>query len=245
MNQMGTEQTDRKHNIPRHIAVIMDGNGRWAQKRGLPRTAGHRAGMKTLKQTVRWCVDTGVEHLTVYAFSTENWKRPGDEVSFLMNLMIEMMKREIEELDRKGVKICVLGDLEPVPEGTREAIRQGVERTAGNTTLQLNIAFNYGGRQDILQAVRRIASEGVPPAEITEETFGNFLYTEGIPDPDLVIRTSGELRISNFLLWQIAYAEIVIADVLWPDFDRAEFDRALSAYGSRRRRYGGLDDDNR
>ncbi len=226
--------------IPAHVAVIMDGNGRWARKRGLPRTAGHRAGMKALKAVVRVAPELGIRYLTVYAFSTENWKRPTEEVGFLMDLMTEMMKREIRELHGAGVRIRILGDLSAIPEKTLQAVREGVELTRDNTGLQLNIAFNYGGRQEILSAVRTVLDRSPGPEEITEDYFSRLLYTEDIPDPDLVIRTSGELRISNFLLWQIAYAELYVTDVLWPDFGREDLVLALQDYQARGRRFGGI-----
>jgi len=226
--------------VPAHVAVIMDGNGRWARKRGLPRTAGHRAGMKALKAVVRAAPELGIRYLTVYAFSTENWKRPTEEVGFLMDLMTEMMKREIRELHGAGVRIRILGDLSAIPEKTLQAVREGVELTRDNTGLQLNIAFNYGGRQEILSAVRTALDRSPGPEEITEDYFSRLLYTGDIPDPDLVIRTSGELRISNFLLWQIAYAELYVTDVLWPDFGREDLVLALQDYQARGRRFGGI-----
>jgi len=226
--------------IPEHVAVIMDGNGRWAKKRGLPRTAGHRAGMKALKTVVRAAPELGIRYLTVYAFSTENWKRPAEEVGFLMDLMTEMMKREIRELHGAGVRIRILGDLSAVPEKTLQAVLEGVELTRSNTGLQLNIAFNYGGRQEILSAIRTVLESAPGPEEITEDYFSGLLYTKDIPDPDLVIRTSGELRISNFLLWQLAYAELYVTEVLWPDFGREDLILALKDYQARGRRFGGI-----
>jgi len=223
---------------PRHVAVIMDGNGRWAQARGLPRIMGHRAGVEALRNIIKACVDFGIPYLTVYAFSTENWARPKDEVDGLMNILEEMIDNEVPELHRQGVQIRHIGKLEGLRPELQRKIQEAVALTRHNTRLVLCVAFNYGGRDEIVQAVRKILAAGLKPEEVTEETFAQYLYTAGIPDPDLVIRTSGEIRISNFLLWQAAYAEWYFTPVYWPDFDREEFRKALEAYARRQRRFG-------
>lgn len=230
--------------LPRHIAIIMDGNGRWAKKRGLPRVMGHKAGMNSLKETVRACSDLGVKILTVYAFSTENWSRPKDEVSFLMNLLVEYMKKEIKELHDNKVKIKVLGDLEILPAQTKKEIVNALTLTKENTGLQFNIALNYGGRYEILKACKEIAEKvrmGLLDIEqVDENEFSAHLYTGFDADPDLIIRTSGEKRLSNFLLWQGAYSELVFVDVPWPEFDKQCLIDAILEYQNRDRRYGAL-----
>lgn len=226
--------------IPAHVAIIMDGNGRWARKRGLPRTAGHREGMKSLKEIVQACGELGIAHLSVFAFSTENWKRPTDEVSFLMDLMIEVMTRELRELHDNGVRVRVWGDMSPLPEKTRTAILEGIRLTRDNRKMTLNIAFNYGSRQEILRAVRAILDAPPEDGQLSEEAFGEHLYSQGLPDPDLVIRTSGEYRLSNFMLWQAAYAEFYVTPKYWPDFRREDLWEALRSYQKRTRRYGGI-----
>lgn len=235
----------KRGSVPKHIAIIMDGNRRWAAKRGLPRLAGHRAGAGAIRLSVEAATDIGVEYLTLYTFSMENWSRPKDEVSGLMGLFEEMLRREIDELDEKDVQIRVIGRLEDLPASTRDTFNRGVERTANNGGLVLLIALNYGGRAEIADAVRKLAAltlEGkLAASEITEADISAQLYTAGIPDPDLLIRTSGEQRISNFLLWQIAYAEFWVTDRLWPDFKRADFFRAVEDYQRRARRFGGTD----
>lgn len=228
---------------PRHIAVIMDGNGRWARRQGVPRLAGHRAGTEALRRVIEACVEFEVPILTIYAFSTENWKRPPHEVRGLMFLLEEVIERQLDALDANGVQIRHIGWLDHVPDNLRRAIARAIERTAGNERLVLNVAFNYGSRQEIVRAVRRIVADAVPPDEIDESTVERYLETSGMPDPDLIIRTSGEMRLSNFLLWQAAYAEIYCTPTLWPDFDRAELQRALAAYATRERRYGGRPSD--
>ena len=232
--------------LPRHVAIIMDGNGRWAKKRGLVRAMGHKAGAEALRGVIRMTAELGIEALTIYAFSTENWKRSAEEVSALMGLLLEYFRRELDELARENVRIRILGDLEGMPEAyarQRRALMEAMARTEDNTGLQLSIALNYGGRQEIVQAARRLASavaEGaLLPEEITEARFAGALYTAGLPEVDLLIRTSGEMRLSNFLLWQLAYAEFYITPVLWPDFDRAQYAKALEAYRTRDRRFGG------
>jgi undecaprenyl diphosphate synthase len=226
--------------MPKHVGIIMDGNGRWAKNRGLPRTMGHREGMKTLKEIVKYSVSWGIDIVSVYAFSTENWKRPHEEVAFLMKLMIEVMQKELRELHEAGVKVNILGDLSTLPDATRNAIENGLELTKNNKKMVVNIAFNYGGRQEIIKAVKTAIEEGLPPSEITEEKLSSLMYTKDMPDLDLVIRTSGEMRISNFMLWQIAYAELYVSDVLWPDFHETEYAKAIINYQHRGRRFGGI-----
>lgn len=230
--------------LPKHIAIIMDGNGRWAKKRGLPRVMGHKVGMNAIKETVKACSDLGIKILTVYAFSTENWKRPKDEVSYLMNLLVEYLHKEIGELHRNNVKIKVLGDIEVLPEQTRKEIREALRLTENNGGLQFNIALNYGGRAEILNACKsltKLVKEGVYDTEqIDEELFSKYLYTGSDTDPDLIIRTSGEQRLSNFLLWQCAYSEFVFIDELWPDFNRDTLISAIKKYQNRDRRFGAI-----
>lgn len=230
--------------LPRHIAVIMDGNGRWARQRNLPRVMGHRAGVESLKGLLRLCGEWGIGALTAYAFSTENWARPEEEVGFLMALFERVLAREIEALEREQVRIRFLGDLEQLPPRLQDQIDDAMARTAANSGIRFNVCTNYGGRRELVRAARRLASlaaEGrLDPASIDEERFAGELHTAGEADPDLLIRTSGERRISNFLLWQLAYAELHITDVLWPDFDLQSFRAALLDYQGRQRRFGGL-----
>ena len=230
--------------LPAHVAVIMDGNGRWAQSRGLPRVMGHRAGVEALKATLRRCSDWGVKALTAYAFSTENWSRPGDEVNFLMTLFERVLERELQALEAERVRIRFLGDLEPLPTRLQSLIEEATQRTALNDGIHFNVCTNYGGRHELVVAARRLAERAargeLDPAEIDEHTLAGELFTAGEIDPDLLIRTSGEHRISNFLLWQLAYAEIHVTDVLWPDFDREALVGAFLDYQSRTRRFGGL-----
>jgi len=237
-------EESEKTGIPRHIAVIMDGNGRWAKLRGLPRVMGHKAGMKALKDTVKACSDLGVKILTVYAFSTENWKRPPDEVSYLMNLLVEYMRKELKELHANKVKIKILGQVDVLPEQTKKEIEEAVRLTENNTGLQFNIALNYGGRVEIVKACKEILQEvkegKLEIEQIDENVFSKHLYTAGDPDPDLIIRTSGEQRISNFLLWQCAYSELVFVKELWPDFNKAALIAAIEEYKNRERRFGAL-----
>ena len=218
----------------------MDGNGRWAKKRGLPRLAGHRAGVENLRRVLRATVEIGVKMLTIYAFSTENWNRPQDEVSGLMNIFSLVIERELDELNREGVQLRHVGRLEGISDKLQDRVRQAIDLTRDNDQLILNVAFNYGGRAEILDAVRNVIRDGLAPEAVTEDLFSRYLYTGGCPDPDLIIRTSGELRTSNFLIWQAAYAEYYVTPVLWPDFDKAEFLRALDAYCDRDRRFGGV-----
>lgn len=228
--------------IPRHVAVIMDGNGRWAQNRGLPRVAGHRAGAESVRAITRSCGKLGVEVLTLYSFSTENWGRPEDEVEALMALLEEYLRGEIDELQGNGVRLSAIGQLHRLPSPVREALAQVSAFTAKNTGLKLVLALSYGGRAEIVEAVRAIASEvqaaRLSPEDISEETVASALYTAGLPDPDLLIRTSGELRLSNFLPWQLAYAELYVTDVLWPDFREEHLRAAFQAFGARQRRFG-------
>ncbi|MRS13034.1 MAG: isoprenyl transferase [Actinobacteria bacterium] len=229
--------------VPAHVAVIMDGNGRWAAKRGVPRILGHRAGAKAIRESIAACIELGIAYLTIYSFSSENWRRSAEEVGGLMNLFIEVLDAEIGNLMQQGVRVRVIGSEEGMPSATMQAFRRTEQRTAGNQELTLLVALNYGGRMEITDAARAIArgvADGsVDPASVTEETIGEHLYTAGIPDPDLVIRTSGEMRISNFLLWQVAYSEIWVTSTLWPDFKRGDLLRAVVEYQRRSRRFGG------
>ena len=231
--------------LPAHVAVIMDGNGRWAKSRGLPRVMGHRAGVEALKTTLRLCSDWGIQALTAYAFSTENWSRPGDEVSFLMTLFERVLKSELKSLEQERVRIRFLGDLDGLPDGLQALITDAMERTSENQGIQFNVCTNYGGRRELVRAAQRLAERAVrgelSPQSIDENHLAAELFTAGMEDPDLLIRTSGEQRISNFLLWQLAYAEIHITDVHWPDFDAQALTQALLDFQSRNRRFGGLE----
>ena len=228
---------------PAHVAIIMDGNGRWAAKRALPRLAGHSAGAKAVREVIAASIELGIAFLTIYSFSSENWNRPQDEVSGLMSLFVEVLERELTNLERMSVRVQVIGAMEQLPAATREAFERVVARTADNAGLTLVVALNYGARNEIVRAARTLAAgvrEGVlEPADIDEELFAGSLYTAGIPDPDLLVRSSGELRVSNFLLWQIAYSELYVTPTLWPDFDRADLLRAVVEYQKRDRRFGG------
>lgn len=225
--------------IPQHVAIIMDGNGRWAKAQGKPRLFGHKAGVNSVREVVRTASDIGIKYLTVYSFSTENWNRPEEEVSGLMDLFAKSILAEMDELHANNVRVQILGDISVLPEKTREAFEAGADLMKNNTGMTLLPAVNYGSRDEILRAVDAFAKnyEGKAP---TEEDFSKLLYTNEVPDPELLIRTSGELRVSNFLLWQIAYSEFYVTDTLWPDFDRYEFLRALIAYQKRDRRFGGV-----
>ncbi|NJO39324.1 MAG: isoprenyl transferase [Cyanobacteria bacterium CRU_2_1] len=228
--------------LPKHVAVIMDGNGRWAKKQGLPRIIGHRRGVDTLKDILRCCKDWGIQALTAYAFSTENWGRPLEEVDFLMTLFERVLRQELREMMAEDVKIRFVGNLDALPRSLQTEIERSMEQTYHNQGIHFTVATNYGGRQEIVQACRSIAAKVqqglLQPDEIDEALFQHHLYTAGNCDPDLLIRTSGEMRISNFLLWQVAYAELYVTNTLWPDFDRREFHCALSAYQQRDRRFG-------
>ncbi|HDN79980.1 MAG: isoprenyl transferase [Chloroflexi bacterium] len=229
---------DEIKNLPRHIGFIMDGNGRWAKKRGLPRLAGHRAGAENLRRILRACGEWGIKYVTIYAFSTENWGRPEEEVKGLFSLMEQFIDRELPELMKNGVQVRHIGRMDGVPERLQEKIRYLLESTKDNDKLILCIALNYGGRAEIVDAVRRIIAEGYRPEEVDEELISRYLYTAGIPDPDLIIRTAGEMRISNFLLWQSAYAEYYSTPTFWPDFNEQELYKALLDYSRRERRFG-------
>jgi undecaprenyl diphosphate synthase len=224
--------------VPRHVAVIMDGNGRWAKKRALNRLRGHRAGIEAVRETIRAASDVGVRYLTIYSFSTENWKRPDDEVEGLMELFAKTMLAEVDGLHEEHVRVKTIGDMSRLPADTREAFEEAWEKTCGNDGMTLVVAVNYGSRQEILHAVNKLVERGEGPVD--EEAFEQALYTADIPDPELLIRTSGEMRVSNFLLWQLAYTEFYCTDVLWPDFNRYEFLRALLSYQSRDRRFGAV-----
>ena len=229
--------------LPRHVAVIMDGNGRWAQKRHLPRIAGHRSGTQSARTTIETCARLKIEALTLYAFSVENWRRPKTEIDFLMQLLREYLKKEMPLLQKNEIRMRFLGRMDELPAAVERDAREAMEKTAGNKGMVLCVALNYGGRAEIVDAMNAILNQhhgnGVA-SRITEEQIARHLYTEGLPDPDLLIRTSGEMRVSNFLLWQIAYAEIFVTDTLWPDFNRARLLEALVEFQKRERRYGGI-----
>jgi undecaprenyl diphosphate synthase len=216
----------------------MDGNGRWAKKRGLPRIAGHKVGADSLKEAVKTCAEVGVKHLTVYAFSTENWKRPEEEVNFLMSLFSQTLDREIEELQKNNVRLRFLGRLQDFSPELQTKMRAAMDRLSKNTGLNLNVMVSYGGRAEIVDAIRRMTNDKLNNEQISEKTMDKYLYTAGIPDPDLLIRTASEMRVSNFLLWQIAYAEIYVTEVLWPDFRKKELLAAIEDYSRRERRFG-------
>jgi undecaprenyl diphosphate synthase len=227
--------------LPGHIAIIMDGNGRWATQRRLPRSLGHKAGVDALRRAVELCNDYHVPMLTVYAFSTENWGRPQEEIDALMRLLWETIRSDLDRLHANGVRLRHIGRMEGLAADVQRAIHHMQDLTRENTKLELNVAFNYGGRAEIVDAVRQIVTEGTPAEQITEELIERHLYTRGLPDPDLVIRTAGEMRLSNYLIWQVAYAEYYSTPVLWPDFGEEEFAKALDAYAQRKRRFGKLD----
>ena len=225
---------------PEHVALIMDGNGRWARSHGIPRSEGHRAGTDNVRRIVEAFSEHGVRYLTLYAFSTENWHRPENEVSTLLEILKEVTGREAERLHEQGVRIRHIGRLDRVSKELQEAVHDSLTLTEGNSGLTLSVALDYGGRDEILDAVRRVVSSRVPPEEVTEEVFRSFLYTNGLPDPDLIVRTGGEMRLSNFLLWQSAYAEFYSTPVYWPDFDEAEVAKSLAVFAARQRRFGKL-----
>ena len=224
--------------LPYHVGIIMDGNGRWARQRGLPRLAGHRAGTENIRRVLTGCVEFGIKMLTIYAFSTENWKRPEEEVRGLMSIFARVIDRELDELHRQGVRLRHVGRLEGISEDLKAKVYHAIDLTKNNDRITLNVAFNYGGRAEIVDAVRRIIRDGIPAEEVTEELISRYLYTADCPDPDLIIRTSGEFRTSNFLLWQAAYAEYYVTPTYWPDFDKEELYKALLAYSQRDRRFG-------
>lgn len=240
MNSNGNQK------LPLHIAIIMDGNGRWAKKRGLPRSLGHKAGVDALKEIVKYSSQIGIKILTVYAFSTENWSRPKEEIDYLINtLLVEYLRKEIKELHKNGVKLKILGNIDPLANNTKDEIVRALEITNNNKGLQFNIALNYGGRNEIVMALKKIAemtlNGSINPKEINEELIAKNLYTAGDKDPDLIIRTSGEERISNFLIWQGAYSELYFSKVLWPDFKKENLMEAINEYKNRDRRFGGLE----
>jgi len=236
------EKILKKGNLPGHIAVIMDGNGRWARKRGLPRIVGHRAGVKTVKRIVKAAAELKISILTLFTFSTDNWQRPREEVSAIMNLLYETTKRELSELEKNNVRLITTGNIEEFSLKRREILKKAIQRTKKNTGLVLNLALNYSGRSEILDTVKKISldiSAGlIRPEDVDEKLFSSYLYTKDLPDPDLLIRTSGEMRISNFMLWQTSYTELYVTDVLWPDFSVNDFYQAIWAYQNRQRRFG-------
>ncbi len=228
--------------IPNHIAIIMDGNGRWAKSKGLPRFAGHKVGVESVREVVKACTEVGVKYLTLYTFSTENWNRPQEEVSTLMRLLVKTLRKEINELHKNNVRLLAIGDLKSLPEAVQVQLKDAMEKTANNESLNLVLALSYSGRWEILEAVKKIAADiknkKLQGSEVNSKLFSDYLTTKGIPDPDLLIRTSGEMRVSNFLLWQIAYSEIVITECYWPDFRREQLYDAIRQYQKRERRFG-------
>jgi undecaprenyl diphosphate synthase len=224
--------------VPHHVAIIMDGNGRWARARGLPRAEGHLAGTENVRRVLGAFADHGVKYVTIFAFSTENWGRPQPEVAAILDLLADSLRRETPRLHSEGVRIRHLGRVDRLTQRLRSAIRDSIELTRGNERLTLSVAFDYGGRAEIVDAIRGMVADKLAPSEITEETVGRYLYWQELPDPDLIIRTAGEMRLSNFLLWQSAYSEYYATPVLWPDFDEDEVAKALAVYGQRQRRYG-------
>ena len=229
-------------NVPQHVAIIMDGNGRWARERKLPRLAGHRAGVENLRQVIESSVEYGIKILTIYAFSTENWERPIDEVRGLINILEEVIDRELTRLHENGVQLRHLGDLDRLKPSLQEKVRHAIELTQNNDRLILNVAWNYGGRAEIVHAIQAMISDGISPDEVDEDLISRYLYTKGTPDPDLIIRTSGEMRVSNFLIWQGAYAEWFVTPTYWPDFGPDELLEAVFVYAQRERRYGKVED---
>ncbi len=231
-----------RNDLPKHIACIMDGNGRWAQARGLPRAAGHKAGAESVRECVETCLELGIEWLTLYAFSSENWQRPESEVEALMGLLERFLTNQAKEMDKRNVKLHAIGQLDRLPPSTRKCLEKALDRTKNNTDLNLVLALSYGSREEISDAVKKISTQvangELSPDSITPSTIRDHLYTADMPDPDLLVRTSGEMRLSNFLLWQLSYTEIVVTQKLWPDFRRSEFNEAISEYQRRHRRYG-------
>ncbi|MFZ4785115.1 MAG: isoprenyl transferase [Flavobacteriales bacterium] len=224
--------------VPHHVAIIMDGNGRWAKSQGKERIFGHFNGVEAVRESLKAATKAGVKYLTLYAFSTENWNRPKEEVEALMNLLVQTIMNEIEELDKNGVRMRTIGDINNLPEYCQTELKKGIERTAKNEAINLVLALSYSSRWEIAEAIRQIAAQGISPENITDQLISDHLTTRGIPDPELLIRTSGEIRISNFLLWQIAYAELYFTETLWPDFNEEEFYKAILDYQSRERRFG-------
>lgn len=226
--------------LPVHVAIVPDGNGRWAEQRGFSRLKGHQAGVKNMRAIVEYLNDYQIKYVTLYGFSTENWGRPGDEIDGLFHILKERIDKDVPKLHKKGVRVRHLGRLEELPPWLQQAVNRGVELTKNNTGMTLNLAFNYGGRVEILDAVRHLITEGIPPQKIDEKLFSSYLYSTGLPDVDLLIRTGDELRLSNFLIWQTAYSEYYFTQVLWPDFTKEDIDKALLAYSQRERRFGAL-----
>lgn len=237
--------TQRKplERVPDHLGIIMDGNGRWAKARNLPRLAGHRAGVDNVRPVLEGCVEFGVPMLTIWAFSTENWRRPRAEVQGLIRLLGETIDRQLEELHQEGVRLNHIGRLDRLPKRLQKRVHEAIELTKNNTRIALNVAFDYGGRDEIARAVRRIIQDKVPAEDVTEDLISHYLYTAGLPDPDLIVRTSGEFRTSNFMLWQGAYAEYYVTPAYWPDFGRDELYEALQSYAMRERRFGAVKED--
>ena len=229
-------------NPPNHVAIIMDGNGRWAHRRGLPRIAGHHAGTENLRQIISSSVEFGIKYLTIYAFSTENWGRPQDEVDGLMSILADVIDRELNELNKEGVRLYHIGRIERLQGNLQKKVLDAMELTRNNSRLFLQLAWNYGGRDEIVCAISKMIEDGVKSEDVSPELVNQYLFTAGIPDPDLVIRTSGEMRISNFLIWQAAYSEWYVTPTLWPDFNRQEYHKALLAYSQRERRFGKISD---
>ena len=230
--------SETKLQVPEHVAIILDGNGRWAKKRFLPRVAGHVKGVEAIRRTIEGCIVRNIPYLTVFAFSSENWKRPGEEVSFLMNLFLSSLEKETDKLHDNDIRLKVVGDLSRFDVPLQKAITVAEEKTSKNSTLTLTVCANYGGRWDILQAARRMSSEGLDVKDMTEERLSSYLALSYAPEPDLFIRTGGETRISNFLLWQLAYSELYFTETFWPDFDNAEMEKAIASFQSRERRFG-------
>ena len=236
------DQPQNPGNVPNHVAIIMDGNGRWAKQRGLPRVAGHRAGTENLRTIIRASAEFGIKYLTLYAFSTENWSRPQAEVTGLMNILSDVIDREMAELHKEGARLLHIGHLDGLSNSLREKVKHAIELTRDNKGITIVLAFNYGGRDEIVHAVKKLLADDVKPDEVDAEMISNSMFTKDIPDPDLVIRTSGERRTSNFLTWQTVYSEWYFPEVFWPDFDKEELRKALEDYTERERRFGGLED---
>lgn len=235
---MDNNTLDTLQKIPAHVAIIMDGNGRWALERGLPRLSGHKAGTENLREVIEACAEFGIKYLTIYAFSTENWNRPDEEIQGLMRIFRTMLDRELNNLHKNGVQLRHIGRMDGIDKKLQQKVQEAIKLTQGNQTLILNVAFNYGGRDEILQAVKKIVANGENIEDLDDDLFSKYLFTAGSPDPDLIIRTSGEFRISNFLIWQGAYAEWYFTPTFWPDFNKEELYQALLAYNERDRRYG-------
>jgi len=240
---MANKSTASRGKVPTHVAIIMDGNGRWALARGLPRLAGHRAGTENLRRIITASVEFGVKYLTIYAFSTENWGRPREEVEGLMRILEDVIDKELAELNKEGVQLRHIGRLERLDPKLQEKVLYAIDLTKTNSKLVLNVAFNYGGRDELVCAVQKILQDGVKPEQVNVDLINRYLFTAGVPDPDLIIRTSGELRVSNFMIWQSAYSEWYVTPTYWPDFGKEEYHKALEAFANRDRRYGGLSHD--